>query len=271
MSRFLLLLILPALLGAQDAATIEIDASHKAAYVIPRTIYGTFLEPIGNSIYGGLWAQLLENPSFEDNLWSADGIRRKLEREPALARSSRMGLPLPWEPLKYAQGWRFEPRWGDAGNSYRSLLLMGLPDAEVGVRQQVYLPVHRALRYTGSIFVKASSASSIRVSLRKRNNADDVLATSNVALQAGAWRKYEFALELKPGQLARLEAADFVVSVPGEERLLIDQVLLFPADNIDGMDPEMISMSKALEDTRNSLRRKFHIGLSLARWRRPNG
>ena len=65
-------LILPVM--AQDV-TLSVDAGRKAAFKIPRTIYGTFLEPIGNSIYGGLWAQLLENPSFEDNLWSASPQR----------------------------------------------------------------------------------------------------------------------------------------------------------------------------------------------------
>ena len=51
-------LILPVM--AQDV-TLSVDAGRKAAFKIPRTIYGTFLEPIGNSIYGGLWAQLLVN------------------------------------------------------------------------------------------------------------------------------------------------------------------------------------------------------------------
>ncbi len=32
-------------------ATIHINAAQPAAYKIPRTIYGTFLEPIGNAIY----------------------------------------------------------------------------------------------------------------------------------------------------------------------------------------------------------------------------
>ncbi|MDQ6707630.1 MAG: hypothetical protein M3Z85_16840 [Acidobacteriota bacterium] len=73
---------------------IEIDASKPAAYQIPRAIYGTFLEPIGNSTYNGLWAEILENPSFEENLWSAAGIRRMTEAEPSLVRSSQMGLPL---------------------------------------------------------------------------------------------------------------------------------------------------------------------------------
>ena len=35
-------------------ATIHIDASKSAGDTIPRTIFGSFLEPIGNSTYNGL-------------------------------------------------------------------------------------------------------------------------------------------------------------------------------------------------------------------------
>ena len=99
----------------QSRATVEIDAG-RVEHAIPRTIYGTFLEPIGHSTYGGLWAQVLENPSFEDNLWSAGRIRQMLADRPELVESSGMGLPLPWQPLDGTQGWRYEPRWGDAAN-----------------------------------------------------------------------------------------------------------------------------------------------------------
>ena len=228
-------------------AVIAIDAAKKAAYRIPRTIFGTFLEPIGNSIYGGLWAQILENPSFEENLWSAENIRRMIDREPALERTSAIGLPLPWQPLHSKQGWRYEPRWGDAANSSRSLLIMALPGNETGVRQQVYLPAHRILRYTGSLHAKhVSGPSELEVSLRRRNQPDTVFAKTAIRLPAVGWSRHEFALELKRGQLARLEPADFVIALSDEGRALIDQVFLFPADHVDGMDPEMIAMSKAL-------------------------
>lgn len=122
---------------AQPAAIVEVNAA-KILHPIPRTIYGSFLEPIGHSIYGGLWAQVLENPSFEDNLWSADRIAQMVAQRPELGEASRMGLPLPWLPLDPAQGWRYEPRWGDAANSFRSLLIMALPGKQTGVRQEVY-------------------------------------------------------------------------------------------------------------------------------------
>ena len=84
---------------ARPEATIEVHPTKSAGYLIPRTIFGTFLEPILKSVYGGVWAQLLENPSFEENLWSAENIRAELEREPALAQASRIGLPMPCVPL----------------------------------------------------------------------------------------------------------------------------------------------------------------------------
>src|ERR1041385_5666257 len=92
-------------LGASDAL-IEIDAARPAAYKIPRTIFGTFLEPIGHSIYPGLWAQMLANPSFEDNLWSTRNLERMVKDTPALTHSSAIGLPIPWQPLDASQGVR---------------------------------------------------------------------------------------------------------------------------------------------------------------------
>ncbi|MBI3667720.1 MAG: hypothetical protein HY236_16070, partial [Acidobacteria bacterium] len=229
-------------------ATIEINTAKTASYEIPRTIYGTFLEAIGRSVYGGLWAQILENPSFEENLWSGENLRQMLGQEPALARSSGMGLPLPWEPLAYSQGWRYEPCWNDAANSFRSLLVMGLPDHQVGVRQQVYLPVHRTLRYTGSLYARTTgSPVGAEVSLRRRNHPEARLAQVALHLTSQQWARYEFSLQLSPGQLGPLDLADFVIALSNDGRALIDQALLFPADHVDGMDPEMIAMARALK------------------------
>jgi len=174
---------------AQNSSTnmpihIQIDASAAAGKTIPRTIFGTFLEPIGNSTYNGLWAETLENPSFEENLWNAERISGMIKERPQLTRASGLGLPLPWEPLDYKQVARYEPRWNDAANSFRSLFLAGLPEREVGIRQRVYLPVHRTLQYTGSLYVKTQSARSVEVSLRVRDDAARVLARQQIAVSS---------------------------------------------------------------------------------------
>jgi alpha-N-arabinofuranosidase len=234
-------------LFAQQSATIAIDA-RKVVHPVPRTVFGGFMEPLRSAIYtGGIWAQLLDNPSFEDNLWSAAAIVHIVQGRPELAQAARLGLPIPWESL-YAQGARFEPRWGDAANSSRSLLIMGLPGRQTGVRQAIYPPVHRVLRYTGSIWAKpVSGGKRIEVSLRRHNHPDEVLAKAPIELTSDGWKRYEYALELAQGQLARREPADFAVAVSDEARVLIDQALLFPADNIDGLNPEAVAMTKALK------------------------
>src|SRR6201996_4623843 len=70
---------------APPATTIiEVDAAKPANYRISRTIFGSFLEPIGNSTYNGLWAEILQNPSLESGLWSASNVERMVHDEPAL-------------------------------------------------------------------------------------------------------------------------------------------------------------------------------------------
>ena len=230
--------------------TVHVNARKTASYPVPRSIFGTFLEPIGNSTYGGLWAELLQNPSFEDNLWDVKHVADMVKDNPELNRASEMALPLPWEPLRYAQGSRYAPQWGDAANSCRSLLLMALPDKskQTGIRQKVYLPLHRVSHYIGSLYLKlVSGPAQVEVSLRERNNPDHVFDSREIEVAATGWQRYDFALDVPPHQLEPLEPGDFVIAASDETRVLIDQASLLPGDNIDGMDPEMIAMSRALK------------------------
>jgi alpha-N-arabinofuranosidase len=233
--------------GVLAQVTIQVDASKTANYKVPRTIFGSFLEPIGNSTYNGLWAEILENPSFEDGLWDAKKVAAMISEEPPLARASELSLPLPWEPLDYAQGARYAPEWGDAANSHRSLLLMALPGKQTGVRQKVYLPVHRNLHYTGSVYLKPiSGPEEVEISLRERNRADHVIAAQKISLTGSGWKKYEFVFDLEPHRLQPLQPADFVIAASNETRILLDQASLLPGDAIDGMDPDMVTMARAL-------------------------
>ncbi len=219
---------------------------------IPATVFGSFLEPIGNSTYNGLWAEVLQNPSFEPEMWSAPKVAHMIHDQPELGRASELDLPLPWAPLYPEQGNRYEPHRGDAANSYQSLLLMALPTArerggEVGIRQRVYLPVRRELKYQGSLWVKhVSGPAVLDVSLRERYHPEHVLAHATLTAQAADWTKYPFSLELKPDELGPLEAADFVISLSGDARAMVDQASLTPADAVDGMDPDVLRMAKDL-------------------------
>lgn len=273
-------------------AEIEVDANQPAAFTIPPTIFGTFTENIWDAVYGGVWAQVLHNPSFEPDYLSAgniaDAVRYgRLVTDPSFGsgfvrveplaeetganrnrflRSSSQGLPLPWEELRPA-GMRYEPRDGDAPNSNRSLLIMGLKDREVGVRQGIYLPVHRTRYFSGSFWVKrvgvdmrhpiARVAIPVVISLRRRDVPDDVLArtsafviirrSSSKAMRSDGWVQYGFTLNVPANKIASLEKIDFCISLDDERRVLIDDVRLFPADHIEGFDPEIIRLSRELK------------------------
>jgi alpha-N-arabinofuranosidase len=230
-----------------DRVTISVDAARPSTAPIPKTIFGTFLEPIGNSINNGLWAEILRNPSFESGLWDTSHIQRMIADDPQLTRASNLGLPLPWEPLDAHEGNRYEPRRGDAANSWQSLGIFGIPGQETGIRQEIFLPVQRESHYRGSLFVKhLSGAAAIAVSIRKRDHADQILASARFDASASDWHKYSFMLDLPSGAIAPLEPADFVIEVSGDERALVDEASLMPADAIDGLNPDVVSLAHAM-------------------------
>lgn len=216
--------------------------------LIPKTLFGSFLEPIGHSTYGGLWADVVENPSFEEGLWSAGNVEAMLRARPELRRASQLGLPLPWEPLDGAQGNRYAPVRGDAANSDQSLLIMSLPGKEVGIREQVYLPVQRERAYTGSVWLKhVRGRATVSVSLRRIAHPEQTLISATLDATATTWTKYPFQLTLPAGQVAPLEPVDLVISVADDARTQVDNVSLVPADAIEGMDPDVLAMARELQ------------------------
>ena len=228
-------------------AIIQVDAAQFVGGQVPRSIFGSFLEPIGNSTYNGLWAEVLQNPSLESGLWNAGNVSRMLRDEPALIRASELGLPLPWEPLDNSQGNRYELRYGDAANSWRSLVILGVPNQPTGIQQKIYLPVHRTLEYKGSLYARHLSGSSgLAVSIRPHNSSE-VLAAVKLNAASNQWTKYEFDFHLPEGKLHRLDPADFVVEVEGDSSMEVDQLSLMPADALDGLDPDEVAMAKAME------------------------
>jgi alpha-L-arabinofuranosidase len=230
-----------------SVARITVDAANADPTPIPRSIFGTFLEPIGNSTYNGLWAEVLENPSFEAGLWSPQNVRQLLQERPELRHSSDLGVPLPWEVLNGNQGNRYEYRYGDAANSYRSLFIVGLPGETTGVKQRVYLPTHRELSYKASIFAKhLGGAQGLTLQLRDRHS-NAVLAEGMIPEISTMWTRYTVTFNLKKDALPPLEPADFVASINGDESILIDQASLVPEDAIDGLDPDMVRMVREMK------------------------
>lgn len=231
-----------------EVVTVRIGA--QGLHTIPAEIFGSFLEPIGNSVNGGIGAELLTNGSLEAGLWNHTNLENLFRDQPELIDSTNdTGIPLPWMPLNRAAGNRYELHVGQAANSWQSLALLGTSAAETGIQQKIYLPVQRELVYRASIYVKhLAGPAGVTLSLCSRESGS-VLAEARVEAQAPAWTKYTAELKLARGAVQRLEAVNFAVAVEGTGRAEIDEISLQPADAIGGLDPDELAMTKAMNLT----------------------
>lgn len=230
--------------------TVTVHVSPTGKETVPPALFGSFLEPIGNSINHGITSEILTNPSLESGLWNHVNLENLFREQPELIESTNQtGIPLPWQSLNTAAGNRFELHVGTAANSWQSLELMGQPDQLTGIKQRVYLPIQRQLEYKTSIYAKhMSGPTKVTLSLRDHTSGE-VLAEATVNAVAEGWTKYSAALHLPPGKVHRLEPVDFAVSVEGTERVDVDQISLMPADSLGIFDPDAVAMAKSMNLT----------------------
>ncbi len=230
------------------AVTVHVGA--EGTQHVPETLFGSFLEPIGNSINGGIVAEILTNGSLESGLWNHTNLENMFRDQPELIDSSNeTGIPLPWQPLDPAAGNRFELHVGDAANSWQSLEIMGTPDRRAGILQRVYLPVQRELSYNVSLYAKhVSGPAGLTVFFRDRDTGK-TLAESRIDASATEWTKYETTLAVTPGAVRRLQPVDFAVAVEGTGRADVDELSVLPADAIGILDPDEVAMAKAMHVT----------------------
>ena len=231
-------------------STVTVHVSAGSGAHIADTVFGSFLEPIGNSINNGIVSQILVNRSLEAGLWNHVNLENLFREQPDLIDSTNeTGIPLPWQSLNRAAGNRFELHVGQGANSWQSLEIMGQPNELTGIKQQVYLPVQRVLTYKVSLYARhLSGPENVTVSLRDHATGKS-LTESRIAVSDPEWKKYETTLTLSPGQVRRLEAAYFGVAVEGSERIEVDELSLLPADAIGILDPDAVAMAKAMHST----------------------
>ena len=202
--RSLLASVACAAVSVNAQVTVDIDAGHMGASVSP-SLYGIFFEEINHAGDGGLYAELVQNRSFEDDA----------ER------------PLHWTPLG---GARAElTTIGMLNDRQAHALRLEVPSAFGGVQNEGYwgMAFRQQTSYTFSAWVKADQSykGEMIVSLNGRNG--DNLGQTAVALnlKAGKWTKVEGVRVLATGSdpEGRMTLS---FSKPGA--LTLDVVSLFP-------------------------------------------
>ena len=203
----------------QHTTTVHIDVLRRAAAPIDRDIFGNFIEHLGDVVYPGLWAQALLNPNLE-----------RID-------------PGDTEPPE----WNLEgATWQEGG--WKSPLCVRLEGTSL-LRQDVSLPVHRTRSYVLTFAARRVSASGDGMIVLRIQGIDakqtEIYLQQAEKIADTAWRTHRLTLTLPAGRIAKGERTRFVMQHRGGGAVEVDQIELFPADSVQGMDPDVLRKARA--------------------------
>lgn len=196
------------------ATDVKIDLGKKAE-PMPVYIYGQFIEHLGRCIYGGIWAEMLEDRKF----WYVPGTRES-----------------PWRITGEREMLSMDNRAPFTGAQTPVLSVAGDKKA---VLSQENLGLKENLGYNGRIILKASgNIEKVLVTLKWGNK-------TVVEEITGVTGKYEsYPLSYMSEGLVH----DAVLSVEpvGNGKLWVGTLSLMPSDNIDGFRSDVMGLLKEL-------------------------
>src|SRR5690348_5930831 len=202
-------------LRADATATLDIDVN-KPGVAIPKTFYGLMTEEINHAYDGGLYAELIQNRSFQDPPPRGRGATT----QPSIA-----------------------VRWSIVGDGKASLdrndpvnpalpvsLRLELSGSMAGVANEGYwgFPIRPDTTYTASFYAKASGgfAGPITAALVLDEGQLAVAKGDSPAISA-SWQKY--TVKLATGHDAPTTTkAHFILSARGNGSVTFSMVSLFP-------------------------------------------
>jgi alpha-L-arabinofuranosidase len=193
---------------------IKINTATKAE-PMPLYIYGQFIEHLGRCIYGGIWAEMLEDRKF----WYVPGIRES--------------------------AWRI--------NGQQELLSMDTKDPFTGAQTPVLeadgdkkailsqenLGLKENLEYNGRIVLKATNGIQKVLVTLKWNDKSEVVELT------GLTNKYA-TYPLKFQSTVLVHDAVLSVEPVGKGKLWVGTVSLMPSDNVEGFRVDVLALLREL-------------------------
>jgi len=208
------------------SATIDIDVN-KPSVAIPPSFAGLMTEEINHSYDGGLYAELVQNRTFQDNRnqpahWSLiqkDGGTAKMEMD----RTDPVNAALPIS------------------------LRLDLMGDEAGAANNGFwgIPVKPDAKYTASFYAKAGDGFTGPVTAAiVTNDENATVAKAQTDPITTAWQKYTVTL-IAGHDTATTAHAKFVVSAKGTGSVSLSLVSLFPRTYMDapnGLRPDLMKL-----------------------------
>ncbi|MEU1105324.1 alpha-L-arabinofuranosidase C-terminal domain-containing protein [Streptomyces tibetensis] len=195
--------LVPAPAHAEDVAdyTITVDPSAQGAK-IDDTMYGVFFEDINRAADGGLYAELVQNRSFEYST-ADNGSYTPLTS---------------WAVGGTAQVVTDSGRLNERNRNYLSL---GAGSSVTNAGYNTGIRVEQGKRYDFSVWARAESGSTLTVSLK---DAAGSLATARRIAVKGGWAKYQ------AGFTASRTSNRGRLAVASTNTAALDEVSLFPRE-----------------------------------------
>jgi alpha-N-arabinofuranosidase len=220
-------------LTAAETIEVTIDANERRPEINP-FIYGQFIEHLGRCIYGGIWAEMLEDRKFYFPITGEYDPYKSLEDTdfPVVGAS-------PWQIIADAGGVTMQSEDPFVGEHTPRIA------AGNGIRQRD-LAVVGGKKYRGYIWLKGAEgdAGPVEVAL-----VCDVLKSESqtqqhkIASVGGDYKKYEFEFTAPVSD----DRSMLEVRVAGDKPVCVGTASLMPADNVRGMRADTLALLKQLD------------------------
>ena len=221
LNRILSSMALSALLVTPAAAQRQFDITTKPGAPVQSTMYGIFFEDINFGADGGLYAEMVENRSFEFpnrlmgwNTWgnvSVSSIKPAFDRNP----------------------------------NYVVLEPSGHREKSTGIENHGFfgMGLKKDMKYNFSVYGRLhllnGKQAKIRIELVDENN--NPMERKSITITNNKWQKYSVELTSKQ----TLQKGYMRIFLEGNESVDLDHVSMFPEDNWNGLRADLV---KDLED-----------------------
>lgn len=216
--------------------TVTIKTGERRPDIHP-FIYAQFIEHLGRCIYGGIWAEMLEDRKFYFPIEENYAPYRSLEKTkfPVVGAS-------PWQIIGDANGVTMTKDQPFVGEQTPRIA------AGHGIRQRD-LGVVKDKKYVGYIWLKSTSdkPAAVEVSLNtkdvNRNAPAERSAPKKIEGIGSDYKKFSFEFTADEST----DHANLEINAIGEGDVLVGTVSLMPADNVKGMRADTLALLKQLD------------------------
>lgn len=231
------------LVHAQEKSPKLVLQMDKPGVTVSPTLYGLMTEEINYSYEGGLYAQLIRNPSFKDEVRG----RGHQGWQPFFA----PGNPAYWSLCdSLASDMMIDRNEGiNSANNVSLCLNVKESDKATGIINDGFwgFPVRPKTTYNGSMYVKtdATDSPALTVSLESLDGKT-VYASTQITGLSGEWKKYSFSFSTSD-KVVPTKDTHFRIAVGSAGKYWFTRVTLFPPtynNRPNGLRPDLMTMMR---------------------------